>query len=440
MAGLLTAAAIARFFDEVVVLERDDLPDTPVARRGVPQARHLHGLLPRGVRAIEELLPGYTERLEATGGRRGELLRDSRWILNGRALARAEGDLWGVGASRPLIEAQVRRDVRALANVSLVGGARAHELIARDGRVCGVHVRPETEHGELQADLVVDARGRAATVEEWLSALGAPVPPRSEVRVDVGYWSARYRVPAGTMADPKVVFIGPDERVPRGGAAMRIEGDDVMVLLAAYDNAERAPRDPDEMTAFAASLAAPDVHDILRVATPLDAIAQYRVRANVRRHFERLTEHPEGYVVLGDAHTAFNPIYGQGMTVAALAALELQRELAAGLNDLPRRYYRAAARVVDDAWRLATGADLRFPSVQGERHWSDQLLARWIDRVVAGAASDPMLTRTFLGVTGLVDSPARLFAPDTVRRVLWPRAKPTPSVDASAGAAAGATT
>ncbi|WP_280448647.1 FAD-dependent oxidoreductase [Nocardia brasiliensis] len=268
------------------------------------------------------------------------------------------------------------------------------------------------------ADLVVDATGRGSRAPMWLNAIGAEAPAQDRLEVDLGYASRMFRRTPGQLDDHSSVIISTGSN-GRGGGAIRVEGDRWHVTLAGLLG-DHPPTDPAGFAAFAATIAAPDIHELVTGAQPLDDAVPHRFRSPVRRRFERLNRAPQGFLVLGDALCSFNPLYAQGMAVAAQQALALRECLVAGAvsADLPGRFYAAAAGVVDVAWQLASGADLGQPGVVGRRTPRTRLTNAYVSRVHRAAQVDPVVARTFLRVANLVEPPAALLRPQLAARVL----------------------
>jgi hypothetical protein len=213
------------------------------------------------------------------------------------------------------------------------------------------------------------------------------------------------------------VLIAATPASPRGGALAAIEHDRLLVALFGILG-DHPPADRAGFAHFAATLQFPDIHDIVREAEPLDGLVAFSHPTSVRHRYEALCSFPEDLLVMGDAVCTFNPIYGQGMSVAALQALALREHLREQPRPQPLRYLRKIGRIIDVPWDMASGGDLLFPEVQGQRTMRTRLLNAYLARLLAGAAEDPKLGRAFLRVAGLVDPPPALFAPSVAGRVL----------------------
>jgi len=418
--GLTAARALADAFETVTIVERDELPEGTAARRAVPQGRHCHALLPGGLRALDELYPGISDEMIAAGAPTYEALTDFRFSIGGHELARTALGRTGVTASRPFIEGHVRRRTLALPNVDVIDRCDALGLTGGDGggRVTGVRALGRADGSaeqRLEADLVVASTGRAARVPAWLEALGYGRPEEEELRVDIVYASRAYRLPEGALAD-RMVLIGARPGLPRGMALFAQEGGRWLLTLNGYGR-HRPPADPEGFDEFLASVAPPDVLAAVRAAEPLSGIDTFRFPANRRRRYEQMRL-PDGLLVIGDAICSFNPIYGQGMTVAAMEAAALRECLRGGGRRLSRRYLRRAVAIVDDAWKMAAGADLALPEVEGKRPAPVRLVNAYMRRLHATASSDPLAAAALLEAGGLLRRPQSVMRPAVARRVL----------------------
>ena len=422
LAGLLAARVLADAYAQVTVVDRDELPEASTHRRGVPQGRHVHGLLARGQQALEELFPGLTAELVAHGVPAGDLLANARLFLSGHRLRQAHTGLVVLCASRPVLEGYIRARVRALPNVRFLDRRDIVGLATTpDGRrVVGVRVLRRTDGSAeevLSADLAVDAMGRGSRTPVWLDALGYARPATQEVRIGLGYATRTYRLRRDVLGGDLALLNAATPEHPRAGAMQAIEGGRWMVTLAGILG-DHPPTDPDGFLDFARSLQFPDAYETVRDAEPLDDPVPFRFPASVRHRYERLNRFPDGLLVMGDAVCSFNPIYGQGMSVAALEALALRRHLERNAEPAPHRFFRDLARVVDVPWDMAVGGDLVFPDVPGRRTARNRMMNAYLTRLHAAAEQDAELSSAFVRVIGMVAEPASLLHPGVACRVL----------------------
>lgn len=408
MAGLLAARTLADFFPRVTVLDRDTLPATPAHRRGVPQDRHVHSVQPRGLQLLEEMFPGLTAELADAGAVRGRM----RFHLSGYRLAPPVGGRPGLFASRPLLEHHIRRRVAALPTVTITPRRLVTGLITDGDRVTGVR----TGDTHVAADLVVDASGRGSRTPFWLVELGYPPPAEDRIEVGLRYVTRTYRLPPGRLGDDAAVLTAATPTIPQGALLAATEGGRHIVTAAGAD--DPPPTDPERFEHFLTRLPCSDIAAALADAEPLDAPVAFRFPASVRRRYERRRRFPRGLLVLGDAVCSFNPVYGQGMTVAALQATALRDELARSDPPQARRYFRRISALIDPPWTVAAGADLAHPQVIGPRGPRVRILNRCLPHVHAAAAHDPVLATAVLRVTGLLDPPSALLRPNRLARVL----------------------
>lgn len=421
LAGLLAARVLADSYDRVTVLDRDRLPDGLTEhRRAVPQGRHAHGLQLGGQQALERLFPGFMDEAMQAGAPPLRPGVEMRFRLGGNEIARVEAGTRSAVASRPLLEGLVRRRVRALPNVTVREQCSVVDLVSHGGRVSGVTVRDrgERRERELRAALVVAASGRGAKVPAWLEAMGYERPAEDRVDVDIMYASRNLRLRPGALGDDKIVLNAAHRGRPRGVAMLIEENGTWNVTLYGYGEAHRPPTDTAGFNAFAASVADPDVAAAIAQAEPVNEIATHGYPASVRRRYETLHAFPEGLLVTGDAMCSFNPIYGQGMTVAALEAVALQTCLHTGADRLARRFFKAATGPVDHAWKLSTGGDLALDEVEQVAPLPDRVVNRYMERLMVAATHDEVVARTFYEVTGMLKPATALLTPAMVRRVL----------------------
>lgn len=437
IAGLLAARVASEHFDRVLVLERDPTNGAVQSRKGVPQGRHTHGLLAGGLLALERLFPGIGGDLARLGAVTGDLLADSRWYVEGGYHAQAPSGLIASGQSRPLLEHVVRRRLTAIPNVELASEYNVERLVAsRSGqRIVAAQVAERRQNcGRiLEADLIIDASGRGSRTPAWLADLGFAPPREERVEVNLAYATRTYRRRPGDLYGWNALVVTASPENMRSGVAMALEDNRWSVTLGGMAH-HRPPRTDEAFLHFARQLPTPELYDILRHAEPLTSVEYFPFPASIRRRYERLARFPEGLVVLGDAMCSFNPVYGQGMTVAALEAELLGRCLRERKPNMAKRYFQQAGQLVDTPWQIAVTADFQFPHTRGDRPWSARLMNDYLRRVHRAAHRDSEVAMAFHRVANLVDAPRALLQPWLMSRVL--RGKPAPFAPAPVSAAA----
>jgi 2-polyprenyl-6-methoxyphenol hydroxylase-like FAD-dependent oxidoreductase len=373
--GLLSARVLAEHFEKVVILERDALPKGPEPRKGAPQGRHVHALLEAGLKVMEDLFPGLVQELEREGVDFIDMGLESTWYHHGSWKVRYESGIRTILCSRPHLEWKLRGRVTSLPNVELREGYSVEGLLTEDSRerVTGVKVKgPEGEQA-LQADLVVDASGRGSHAPHWLEALGHGQPEEEQVGVDLAYTSRLYERPAHFDAWKILAVYARAPEALRSGFVANVEGNRWIVSLNGYFG-DHPPIDDEGFLEFARGLPVPHLYEAIRQAKPLTQPVTYKMPASRWLHYERMARFPDGFVLLGDSVCAFNPLFGQGMTVISLGTkmlaecvAEQARSTPGDLRGLSRRFQKKLSKLISLCWLLATTMDLRYPQARGKR-------------------------------------------------------------------------
>jgi 2-polyprenyl-6-methoxyphenol hydroxylase-like FAD-dependent oxidoreductase len=424
IAGSLAARVLSGHYARVTVVDRDELTGATGPRHAIPQGHHIHALLARGQQILDELFPGFTAGLVAEGVPIGDFGTSLSWYFNGRMIRKEETGLVCVAAGRPLLEDRVRRRVMELPNVTYREGTDIRGLTASPDRtqITGVRVQgpdPGAREEVLEADLVVDATGRGSRTPRWLAELGYPRVPEERVGMDLTYTTCDFRPPL--PFDPigaDIALIPVATPAMRRGAIFARLPDRYAISLTGILG-DRPPADYGGFLDYVRTLPVPEIYKAVQDAEPFGEPHTFRFPASIRRRYERLSRLPAGLLVIGDAACVFNPVYGQGMTVAAIEALVLSRHVAAG-RPKAGPYFRDLAKVIDAPWDMSAGSDLGFPGVQGRRTVKTRMGNLYIPRLLTAAVTDGELSRSFLRAAGLVDPPQALMRPSVMSRVLLP--------------------
>jgi 2-polyprenyl-6-methoxyphenol hydroxylase-like FAD-dependent oxidoreductase len=427
MAGLLAARAFVDFFEEVVVLERDSLRPDASPRTGTPQCRHTHALLMGGQRAISDLFPGFEQELAAAGAVPLKTGLDVRLERPGfDPFPQRDLGLINCAMSRPLIELTVRQRIAQLRNVTIRDRCRALALVpsADGGAVTALRFENEDRKREtLAADLVVEAAGRGNLTLDLFDFLGHPPPEETAIGVDIGYATAVFAIPDAAPTDWKGVmtFDAPAE----GGLAgilLPLEHDRWIVTLVGR-HGDKPPGDWQGFLAYARTLRTPTIYTAIERAEPLGEVARFGFPASIRRHFDRLDDLPRGLLLLGDAICRFNPVWGQGMSVAAQQT-RLLRDLlrrrtgeSEPLVGLASAFFAEAAELIETPWALAAVPDLAHPRTTGRRLDDLQQNLEFGEALNRLAAEDPSVHKLLYEVLHLLKPQSVFRDPELVERV-----------------------
>ncbi len=454
MAGLVAARVLTDHFDRVTVVERDvasatlrdRLPEQPETRPGVPQANHVHVLLTQGKQILEGLFPGLEAELAAAGAPLMDWTAECPWFGWWGWYPRFASNLNTRLCSRQLLESIVRSRLQRDGKVQFLDGTKVTDLLAETSdsrvtkkpgffkkpgfltggdssclRITGVKARAASQEERIEADLVVDASGRDSSLPKWLAGLGYQKPAETAINSFLGYSSRWYEIPEGFQADWKVLVVWP--RPPhskRAGVIYSVEGNRWVLTVWSVAK-DYPPTDETEFLEFTRSLRHPILYELVKNARPLSPVYAYRRTENCWRHYEKLSKLPEGVIAVGDAVCTFNPVYGQGMTAAALGAIALGDCLREhpSREGFPEFFYRRLARVNSDPWLMATGEDLRWQGTEGAKPGLvTRLMHGYLDSVLQLGTERPQGWEQFLKVLNMVETPTSLFRPNMLVRVL----------------------
>lgn len=456
--GLLAARVLSESFRQVLVIERDVLPDGPAPRKGTPHGQHAHGLLARGCETLDMLFPGYTDALVRRGALLGDVQGDITFMSARRRFKDGVCGRRALLASRALLEDEVRRRVKALPNVRILSRVEVIEPLYDHvhERVVGVRTqrkhdpayahlrslapRDASDEETFAADLVIDVTGRASRSPSWLRTWGYRAAEEERVTIGLGYATA-YFERKESAEDRQAVLSSPSAELPRGGVLLAQEPDESgvdrwVLTFSGYAGDHPVPT-PEGLRERAASLGSTQIARVVQDSKLVGNVMRYGFPHSQRRHYDALDRFPSQYLVMGDALASFNPVYGQGMTVASLEALALRDALREGLRNIHQRFFAAAAKIISTPWQIAVGADLAIPTVEGPRPLPVKLVNAYLALVFRAAEKDEHVSRAFFQVMHMLEEPASLFKAPILARVLWQslqRWQRTPLVAAPVGA------
>ncbi|MEO1004888.1 MAG: FAD-dependent monooxygenase [Cyanobacteria bacterium J06638_38] len=424
IAGLLSARVLADYFQQIIIVDRDQFTENPQARRGVPQSVQPHVLLTKGYRLLEEFFPGIAAELSDQGALTIDWAQEFKHYVQGQwGIATEEpSGIISVTCSRYLLEWTIRQELLKLPGIEIREQSKVAGLVydRASNQVRGVELH---NAAQIDADLVVDASGRSSQASQWLQEIGQTPAPETVINPFLGYATRRYRLPDNFAPDWKVLLISQTPpKDTRLGYLARIENDELIATLGGYGK-DFPPLDDHGFLDFASSLAQPDFYQAIANATPTSPIYAHRATANRMRNYDQVIV-PDGLIAIGDAVCALCPVYGQGMSVSALGAKTLQGWLRqASPQKLDHnRFQKQLAKSNSLHWMLATSQDSRFPTTVGAEENNQgtvaKLMAAYMNQLMDKSASKSSLHLTMLEVAHLLRSPLSLYHPAVIWQVL----------------------
>ena len=345
MAGIAAAAALQNHFDEVVIVDRDAMPEQPEPRRGVPQHAQLHNLLSCAQFNLEHLMPGFLAGLREAGAGDASVADETHVYELGIRMPERDLGLRLMSAWRPVIEHVARQRLLDEGKVTIEGIGRAVGLQTSKGRVSGAVIETESGEKTIGASLVVDATGSGSNAERWLTALGQQAPMSDRVQAGQWYVSTIFnrRADYSESNDFWLTFPNPPET--RGGLISPIGNDQWYVSLSGR-LVDQPPKTVEEVRAYAATLGDNlSIASLIEEAEPTTAPNLFRKTTATMRRYDLVDKPLTGFLPIGDAVASLNPLFGQGMSVASQQARELDDTLSAyregsmELSELTSRYW-----------------------------------------------------------------------------------------------------
>lgn len=433
LAGLFAARVLSDSFKTITILDRDIFPLTPDHRKGVPQSHHAHGLLPTAFPIIEQLFPGIINDLCKDGADVASDIIPLAIVSPKGLLPLPKMREASISFSRPLLEWHVRNRVSKLSNIHIITNTDVTRLLATLDRTCvtGVQVHKRGEQRSksntitrLYADLVVDASGRHSKAPQWLTDLGYDAPRVETINSNLRYASRFYLKPEQFPAKWQNIIINGRPPNDRGGVMLSVDHGRWHVTLGGMAG-KAPPIDEEGFLQWAQELADPSIYEAIRIAQPLTPIRGYGTPENYFRHFELMQRWPTGFIVIGDAVCAFNPIYGQGMTVSAFGAMVLKRCLqeqqnSSGVN-FEQYFQQQLAETIATPWLLATSEDLRWPTVRlrgASQNPRLYFLRRYLDLVLYAAIVEPKIAQAYFSLIILATTLRSLISPRIAAHIL----------------------
>jgi 2-polyprenyl-6-methoxyphenol hydroxylase-like FAD-dependent oxidoreductase len=422
ISGKLAARVLSDHYREVVILERDQKPAGPLPRKGAPQGEHLHALLHAGEYGLEELFPGITENFYSGGAVKINSTIDLAWFHHGAWKVRYDGGYSTTLQTRPHLEWHIEQFIKRIPNVVFKYNQVVENLLYDDAedRIIGVQLK----EGTMQADLVIDASGVSSLTSSWLKKRGTLVPDE-KMEINLSYISKQYNLSDHHDRDWKIKMVYPNPPHQKmGGTISKVEGNRYIVTLMGYHhsiNDKEVLKNDTGFVELAKKLPKLDIYQEIENGTPLSNTSIYRIPQIVWRRFDKLESLPIGLILIGDTVCRIDPVFGQGMSIAILESLALQKLLQkhnGELHKVPSAFHKKAAKIIAPIWNMVITEDFRYPATKGKKPFGLSVQQWYAKNIFLLSSQNQEVYDSFVKVMNLVRPITSLMKPSILKVVL----------------------
>ena len=434
IAGKLAARVVSDYFTEVLVIERDPKPEGPTPRKGAPQGEHLHALLHAGENGLESLFPGITEEFYASGAIKINSTNDLAWFHHGVWKQRYHGEFSTILQSRPQLEWHIEKYMRRIPNVSYL---HEHSVLnylynKEENRIYGVEIKDKNSSiTQESGELVIDASGVSSLSTNWLTKQGIVIP-EEKLNIGLSYITKQYRLPEHPLRDWTIKLLYPNpphEKI--GGTISKVEGDRYIITCFGYENEinlkELLEDEDNGFIDLTKKLPKLDIYEELKNGTPLTKTSIYKVPHISWKRFDKVDQLPTGLLLLGDTVCRIDPVFGQGMSLAVLEALALQKLLknrtSTPLPRITKLFHKDVSKIISPVWTMVISEIFRFPNVTGKKPIGLAVQQWYSKNIFLLSSQNQEVYNTFIKVMNLVRPTTILFHPNVllplIRRTIF---------------------
>ena len=423
IAGLLCARVLSDVSKEVVIFEKEQIAGNLETRRGVPQAFHTHTLLDSGRRILNEYFRGFTDELEKLGNKKADQTAGLKWFHHGAWKYREPlGESLNI-QSRWHLEGLARKYIKETYNIS-IQNSKVDDIVITEEKISAVI----SEGKEFYADIVLDCSGPASQLKTWLPKHGFSCPPELRIKIDLKYSTYLYKRDPEEKHEWEGLAIYPE--APHGhksGIVFPIIDEihgPCWQVTAVGRNGEYAGNSHEEFLKFMQGLDQPDIFDCISKWEVIDKKGHHiSFHENIRTYYDHLLKYPAGLLPCGDSFGRINPIFGQGMSIAAIESEILKKTLSevSDLKTLTSLYLKRIGCFFDIPWFLVNCEDWRYPHIPGRRK-AVKFINWYTGRLHKLCGSDKQIVSDMYKVLHFNKKPISLFKPKTVFKALFKKA------------------